>query len=246
MIVNQHELGWEVIYHRAHALLAAQLAGHWKKEDSPVRLYETIAAISHHDDLEKEWEGKELTQVGTPLDFTLNSSVDESESLKKLKKMTENARYRGRWVALLISKHMSFLNEGKRGQSSEMDKFLDEQLENQEQWRKELNLTKKDVEDAYAFMQMFDRLSLILCKKQLPEDQCALEIAIGPDEQRYDVVKLEEGKVTVKPWPFEDQQFTVNVEACYLTQVQFQDDAEFTKALKTSAINCLAWTFVKQ
>lgn len=245
MIVNQHEEGWEIIYHRAHALLAAQLAGHWNKRDSPVRLYETIAAISHHDDLEREWEGNELTKVGTPLDFTLDSSDDQSEALKKLKEMTQSSMYRGRWVALLISKHISFLNECNRGESAEMDEFLDQQLENQEKWRKELKLTKKNVDDAYAFMQMFDRLSLILCQRQLPEDQCALEIAKGPGGQRYDVVKFEEGKVTVKPWPFEDKQFTVNVEACYVTQVKFEDNAEFTEALKTAKIQSLEWTFVK-
>ena len=245
MIVNQHEEGWEIIYHRAHALLAAQLAGHWNKHDSPVRLYETIAAISHHDDLEREWDGKQLSPLGIPLDFTLDKSIDESESLKKLKEMTETARYRGRWVAFMISKHMSFLNEARRGQLAEMDKFLDEQLENQEKWRKELKLTKKDVEDAYAFMQMFDRLSLILCMKQLPEDQCALEIAIGPDKQRYDVVKLADEKVTVKPWCFEEKQFTVNIDACYLTQVQFENDGEFTKALKSAKVEPLEWTFVK-
>ncbi len=56
MIVNLIENGWEVIYHRAHALLAAQLASQWRRADAPARLYETIAAISHHDDLEREWE----------------------------------------------------------------------------------------------------------------------------------------------------------------------------------------------
>lgn len=245
MIVNQHEKGWEVIYHRAHALLAAQLAGHWKREDAPVRLYETIAAISHHDDLEKEWEGNELTPAGTPLDFTLDKSGDESGSIKKLREMAKNARYRGRWVALLISKHISFLNEGKRGESEEMDRFLDEQLEHQEHWRKELKLTKKDVEDAYAFMQMFDRLSLILCQQHLPVGERALEIAKGPDGQRYDVVQLKDGKVTVKPWPFEEEPFTVNVEACYLEQVTFKDDAELTQALQNAPIHPIEWTFIK-
>ncbi|MBD3561045.1 DUF3891 family protein, partial [Planktothrix sp. FACHB-1355] len=62
MIVNQHENGWEVIYHRAHALLAAELAGQWREKDRPLRWIETIAAISHHDDLEREWEGNHLTE----------------------------------------------------------------------------------------------------------------------------------------------------------------------------------------
>lgn len=59
------------------------------------------------------------------------------------------------------------------------------------------------------------------------------------------MVKLEDGKVTVKPWCFEDKQFTVNVEACYLNQVTFDSDTEFTKALKTAKIEPLEWTFVK-
>ncbi len=81
MIANQHERGWEVIYHRAHALLAAQIAGHWHSKDRPQRIIETVAAISHHDDLEREWEGKNLTPAGTPLDFTLDKETD----LKKWK-----------------------------------------------------------------------------------------------------------------------------------------------------------------
>lgn len=241
MIVNQHENGWEVIYHRAHALLAAQLAGHWKKADSPVRLYETIAAISHHDDLEREWESNELTPAGTPLDFTL----DKSTSLDKLREMTKNSQYRGRWVALLISMHMSFLNEGKRGESKEMDQFLDEQLENQKRWQKELKLKKEDVETAYAFMQFCDRLSLILCKGDLPVGERALEICKGADGTRYDVIQLKDEKVTVKPWPFQEEPFTVNVEACYLTQVKFEDNASLRQALQSAPLKILEWTFVK-
>lgn len=241
MIVNQHEKGWEVIYHRAHALLAAQIAGHWKKTKYPLRIFETIAAISHHDDLEREWEGNELTEVGTPLDFTL----DKSTSIEKITELAQNARYRGRWVALLISKHISFLNEGKRGESAELDSFLDEQLEHQEKWRKALNLKKEDVEQAYAFMQLCDRFSLILCKRQLPVGERALEIAKGPDGKRYDVIQLKDEKVTVKPWPFEEEPFTVNVEASYLHQVQFKDDAELTQALQTAPIGVLEWTFVQ-
>lgn len=241
MIVNQHENGWEVIYHRAHALLAAQLAGHWRKKDSPLRLYETLAAISHHDDLEREWDGNQLTPAGAPLDFTLDKKTD----LKKLKELTTNAQYRGRWVAMLISMHVSFLNEGKRGESPELDSFLDEQLEHQDKWRRELKIKKKDAEDAYAFMQMFDRLSLILCNRNLPVGERALEIAKGPEGKRYDVVQMKDEQVTVKPWPFEDEEFTVNVEACYLNQVKFEDDAELTEALKTAPIQLLEWTFVK-
>jgi hypothetical protein len=94
-------------------------------------------------------------------------------------------------------------------------------------------------------MQMFDRLSLILCQGHLPVGERALEIAKGPDGKRYDVVQMNDGKVTVKPWPFEEEPFTVNVEATYLEQVTFQDSAELTEALHRSPIQLLEWTFVK-
>lgn len=240
MIVNQHENGWEIIYHRAHALLAAQLAGQWNRKDSPERIIETVAAISHHDDLEKEWEGNHLTPAGTPLDFTLATKTE----LKKLKELTKNARYRGRWVAMLISMHVSFLNEGKRGESPELDSFLDEQLEYQEKWRKELKITKSEAEKAYAFFQWSDRLSLILCNRELPAGERALEIATMPDGKRYDVMQTKDGNVTVIPWPFQEEQFTVNVEACYVSQVKFENNAELTEALQQAPIKVLEWTFV--
>ena len=98
MIANLTATGWEIIYHRAHALLAAQLGGQWKRSKSPLRLYETIAAISHHDDLEKEWEEDILTEAGAPLDFTL----DTETSLPKMRGLMQNALYRAANIPLAI------------------------------------------------------------------------------------------------------------------------------------------------
>ncbi len=242
MIVNLVENGWEVIYHRAHALLAAQLAGHWNRNDSPVRLYETIAAISHHDDLEKEWEGNELTEAGAPLDFTL----DNDSSLEKLKSLIESARYRGRWVTYLTSKHICFLNQTQWGKSPEWDDFLNQQLKNQEQWRKDLGIEKDEAERAYQFMRWCDRLSLILAQREVPDAGRAVEITSGIDGQRYDIRELEDGRVTVEPWPFGEKEFTVNVEACYLTELKYDNNETLVKALQQAPINVLEWTFVKQ
>lgn len=241
MIVNATPNGWEIIYHRAHALLAAQLAGQWRRKNAPARLYETLAAISHHDDLEKEWEEDIVTEAGAPMDFTLSQDTD----VEKIAKLAKNALYRGRWVALLISKHISRLNESKRGEIPELDKFLDEQLENQERWRKELGIEKTDVDAAYAFMQWCDRLSLILCQQELPADERWLEISKGPDDQRYDIMQRSDSLVTVKPWPFEDDKFTVNIEACDVSQLKFKSSAELTQALQEAPKKIQEWTFVK-
>ncbi|BCL36967.1 DUF3891 family protein [Nostoc sp. MS1] len=249
MIVNATSTGWEVIYHRAHALLAAQLAGQWKRKNSPPRIYETLAAISHHDDLEKEWEEDNLTEAGAPKDFLMTDDTltkdSSEESFQKLADLAKNARYRGRWVAMLISMHISRLNESKRGQSPAFDKFLDEQLENQKHFRQELGIEKDDADAAYAFMQWCDRLSLILCQQELPADERFLEISKGPDGKRYDIMQRSDRLVTVEPWPFEDDKFTVNVEACDLHHVKFKSNSELTQALQTAPIKVLEWTFIK-
>ncbi|MBD2020293.1 DUF3891 family protein [Leptolyngbya sp. FACHB-36] len=241
MIVSLTQSGWRVIYHRAHALLAAQLAGQWSRENAPPRLYETLAAISHHDDLEKEWEHDILTEAGAPKDFMLESST----SYDLLRKHLERSLYRSRWVALLNSMHMTRLNAASRGKSEEADTFLAEQAQNQQRWREELEISQEDADSAYAFMQWCDRLSLILCQQELPADERALEISKGLDGKRYDVLQYNNELVTVQPWCFEDDRFTVNVEASLLNQVKFEDNDELIDALKQAPRILLEWTFVK-
>jgi hypothetical protein len=241
MIVHPTQTGWQVIYHRAHALLAAQIAGQWRRKDAPPRLYETIAAISHHDDLEKEWEENNLTKAGAPMDFM----QDEETSFPRLRKHIQDSLYRGRWVAMLTSMHLARLTSALRGTSDEADTFLDEQAKNQQQWRKELEISQDDADSAYAFLQWCDRCSLILCQAELPADERALEISKAHDEKRYDIRQFENGLVTVEPWCFENDRFTVNVEVSYLNQIKFENNTSLTEALKEAPRKIVEWTFVK-
>jgi hypothetical protein len=238
MIVNLQADGWEIIYHRAHALLAAQIAGAWYLENSqsPYAI-NTIAAISHHDDLEKEWEDDQLTPAGAPKDFTL----DGQTSVKQLKKHIEDSLYRGRWVALLTSMHSCFLNQD--AESFELAQFVEEQQDLQKQWRKELEISQKEAESAYQFMKWCDRLSLILCQRQIPDNQRDLEINQGADGKTYYVSQSPDGYLTVTPWCFTQEKFTVKVEASYLSQIEFADNQSLKKALKAAPRKYLEWTF---
>jgi Protein of unknown function (DUF3891) len=241
VIVNLTDNGWEIIYHRAHALLAAQIAGNWDTPDDTARLVDTIAAIAHHDDLEREWQGDHLTKAGAPFDFTLGDSL----SVPVLYQHVEDALYRSRWVALLVSMHMSFLNEGRRGELPELDQFLDKQVELQTAWRKSLKIKKTDAEKAYAMMQCCDRLSLILCQGHLPAGERFLEIAKGPTGDRHNVLLRGDNTVTVDPWPFKDKKFTVRVDASHLTQMEFKSNEELVESLQQAPIRSIEWNFSK-
>lgn len=241
MIVNLQTTGWEVIYHRAHALLAAQIAGHWDFKDTKGRLYETVTAISHHDDLEKEWEEDQLSEVGAPLDFTL----ERATSIEQLQRLADEALYRGRWVALLISMHLCFLNQAKARDSQAMAEFLDQQRQRQQRWREELGLSQAELDSAYAFMRWCDRLSLILCMHRIPQAQRELEITKGPNGRQYSVFRRDDGRLSVTPWPFTPDEFSVNVEACHLSQLRFDTNDELNQALKQAPRDTLVWTFAR-
>ena len=241
MIVNLVKEGWEIIYQQAHALLAAQLAFAWRIADRPDRWVETLAAIAQHDDGQKYWAGKVgLTKAGAPANFTMLPF-----SLEQASQVLEEARFQGQWRSLLTSMHLSFLYEELRGLNTSTDQFLDEQQQNQANWRKALKVTKKEAQKAYDLMQWCDRLSLILCRKELPEAERALEISAGPDGIRYDVIQLKNGTIQVTPWPFDPTQFTVTVEASTLSQLQFQSEDELANALRKAPVITKTWELTK-
>lgn len=241
MIVNPIDTGWEIIYQQAHALLASELAFLWKHDQRPPLFVQTLAAIAQHDDGQPTWTGTDaLTSAGAPANFTqLPFSLEQAQQVLK------EARFQGQWRSLLTSKHLSFLYDGLRGQKKEWDTFLDQQRTDQESWRKKLKLTKAQVQFAYDFMQWCDRFSLILCRKQLPEMERALEISLGPDKVKYQAMQLADGRVTVQPWPFEPNEFYVEVETTLLHQLHFSTDQELNLALCDAPVVRKTWQLAK-
>lgn len=243
MIVNPTETGWEVIYQRAHGLLAGQIAAHWRVAERPERWFETLIAVTEHDDGGREWEGaNHLTEAGAPLDFRLS----KLSPLVQARDVTNQAQHKGQWVALLISMHTSFLYGDWRDKDDEVAAFLDEQETHQTKWRKALNVSKANAEAAYTLLHWADQMSLILCQRHLPQGERALEVSKGPDGTRYDVRQRDDGTLCVTPWPFEEATFTVTVEATYLHQFDFENDEALLDALRNGEIRPLQWSFSKQ
>jgi len=242
MIVNYTADGWQIIYQQAHGQLAAQLAWHWPAFGPSDRWVGTLSAIAQHDDEQRDWDGHYgITPAGAPANFTMKEF-----SLAQAQSLMHAARFQGRWRSLLTSMHLSTLYENLRGSAPTTDVFLNEQRALQNAWRKQLKINKQEAQQAYDLMHWCDRLSLILCRHELPEMGRALEIYTGQNGQRYDVVRpTDEGPVTVTPWPFREQSFTVSVEASTLSQLQFKDDAELAAALRDAPISTLNWEFHK-
>ena len=241
MIVNYTATGWEIIYQQAHALLAAQLAYAWSPTLPPDRWVGLLAAITQHDDEQAAWHGRGghygLTAAGAPANFTY-----EEFSRAQAAGVLAAARFQGRWRSLLTSLHLCCLYEDLRSQQPEIDQFLNELRARQQQWRRELKLSKKEVEQAYMLLHWVDRLSLILCRHEIPEMGRAVEIHRGPDGTMHTLAQPEaDGPIVVKPWPFQSAEIEVSVEASVLTQLQFEDDAALAEALRAAPIKTRRW-----
>jgi hypothetical protein len=242
MIVNASSGGWEVIFQRAHELLAMQLGWHWQAHERPDYWLETLSAIGDHDNEQDEWKASNhLTKAGAPIDFS-----QKEFSLQQAESVVEVAQYKSRYVALLISMHVSYLYESLRGSKKEIDQLLDAQLALQKQWRTSLKLSKEKAEAAYRLLHWCDRCSLILCRRQLPEDERRLEVFQGPDKQTYQLWQREkDDSICVEPWPFAHTEFEVWVEARTLSQLSFKNDQELARALQEAKVEERRWQFRK-
>lgn len=242
MIVNYSEDGWEVITQRAHGILAAAFALHWKKAQRPDRWMETLLAIAEHDDAEVELDGENLlTEKGGPLNFDMK--VFDLAHCEKLSRLTVT---KSRYIALLTSMHTEFLYRKEEKDNSEAKAFLAKQRTLQTAWRKELKMSKEEAEKIYALMEWCDACSLIVCQKQMPPEQRAVEISHGPDKEKYRLYQLNKNQLTLEPWPFETPSFKVQYESRTISQLQFSSSQEFRKAFLETPVKETEWQIVQR
>ncbi|WP_017731143.1 DUF3891 family protein [Nafulsella turpanensis] len=242
MIVNAAPEGWEVIFQRAHELLAMQTASFWQQQQRPVRWHELLSAITEHDNQQESWKGQNhLTASGAPQDFSMKGF-----SLSQARAVTEVSQYKSRYVSLLISMHTSYLYEPLRGKDKATDQFLDDQQALQQRLLQSLKLSRAAAAKAYNLLQWADRCSLILCKNQLPADERRLEVFKDTEGQTYFIWQRKDKSLGVEPWPFQEVEFKVWVERRLLKQLQFKDDGELAKALAATEVEEKEWVFRRQ
>ena len=245
MIVNPTPTGWQIVYQQAHALLAAQLAWAWPPTLPPDRWVGLLAAVAQHDDEQAAWHGRGghhgLTPAGAPANFT-----QQAFSLEQARGVLHAARFQGQWRSLLTSQHLSCLYEPLRGSAPATTAFLDELKKSRQRWGRALKTTPAEARQAYDLLHWCDRLSLILCRDELPEMGREVEIYHSPQRPAAGphYVRQPGGPgtpVVVRPWPFVADALAVSVEASELHQLRFRDDAALAGALRTAPVRTLRW-----
>lgn len=239
MIVNYVPDGWEIITQRAHGLLAAQLAWHWNFDHPGGRCVETLTAIADHDDTGIEFDVKRLlTKAGGPVHFGMRGFEPAH-----CRQLLVESEAKSRYLALLNTMHLLFLYGGEKGGTAK--RFLGELRRKAAGLRRQLRLSKAEVERVYGLFQWCDALSLLICQRALQPEQRWSEISKGPDGVSYELCLLSPEKLSVRPWPFKASGFMVRVEARTLEQLQFGSPGSFLRALEKAPVKEIRYVFVK-
>lgn len=242
MIVNYTAQGWEIITQRAHGLLAAQLGMHWKVNDKPKRWTETLIAIAGHDDHETELQETDLlTPQGGPVNFAMKFF-----DLERCQRLLQFSLSRSRYTSLLASMHLVFLYQKESKNNSAVKAFVSEQGKLQKRWCKELNISKAEAEQAYGFMEWCDAFSLLLCRHEVQPEQRMIEISRGGINRCCTLQQNNDQSLSVSPWPFEDDEFEVNVEYRIIPQLQFKSSDEFKDLMLKVPVQSRSWQLKNQ
>lgn len=242
MIVNYTEQGWEIVTQRAHGLLAAQVALHWRTKDRPTRWTETLLAIAEHDDAQIELQSLDdlLTQQGGPKDFKMKKFDPEH-----CQRLHDFSISKSRYIALLTSMHMQFLHSAEMGTNPQVKPFIDEQIKLQNVWRKELGLTVAEANGAYGLMEWCDAFSLLLAQHEVQPENRVVEVSQGPDKEQYKLMQNTNGSLTVKPWPFDTLSFSLTLETRLLPTLQFSSPDRFKKEFEAAEVTEKTWRMQK-
>lgn len=242
MIVNAVEEGWEIIFQRAHGLLAAKIAYHLDKSLRPDEAYwiDTLSAIAEHDDGQQKWTKRNhVTEAGAPLDFSFHDP-----DLEQAETVVADGSYKSQWIALLTSMHTYHLYEPFAGKNKGVSAFLKKQDEYQKKLRRLIGINIEEAEAAYTFMRWCDEFSLILCKNQIPPQGRKLETGSLPaGKPRF--ISAEEDVFTVTPWCFEHDKFELFTEATYLPELSFKDDEDLLQTIRSTKPRRKLWVFEK-
>jgi Protein of unknown function (DUF3891) len=246
MIVTSHNQGWKIITQRSHGLLAAMLAFQFEIDLPNEIMVPTLIAIAEHDDgVAETKERKNLTDAGAPRHFLVNDGHVKTD-LKQYQNVMELATSKSQINALLTSMHLKFiLSNHFFVVDIKMDNFLKDQEKNRKKLLKNLNFDSKFAQHLYRFVEWCDAFSLLICMDKIQPEGRKMEISESPDGVINQVFYKDENVITVTPWPFKQNRFTVFYEYKIIQQLKFTSIEQFDQVCKTTVPKRQEFVLVK-
>ncbi len=248
MIVCPLASGALAVPQSAHALVAFQLADHWGNRATPrpaPRADVLAAVLLNGTGWDAHEESPRLGPDGALLAFDTWPAA-EHEAVWRTG--VERAARRGRYVAWLVSHHVSTL-AGRRAEHHRGFLAAEEQrraalaadLADDQRYR-QLLATGADAVNR-AIVRITDALAAHLILG------LAARLTIPELPRRSGSVPLEVGSaggtiVRLHPWPLSGRTLTVSVEALRLPATQYADQTALSEAWRTARCRRLSWTLL--
>lgn len=246
MILHPLPPGFVAIPQSAHALLAFQLADHWGNRTTPrpAPRAEVLAAALLHD---AGWDGREepprLAPDGLPLAF---DTLAEGEREGIWLPAVERAGVRGRYVAYLVSHHVSHL--AAVYSTTRHPEFLASEAARQTRLAAELC---REPRYRRLWTSEGDRVNRAVVRLS---DAIAVHLSRGTSgrvtladlPQRGGAVPLEmtavgERTYRLRPWPLTGRRLSLGAEGRRLSRTSFRDEDDLRRAWASAEIVRLDW-----
>jgi hypothetical protein len=242
MIVTKNQKGWNIFFHRAHALLAFKIGMNLQSKFWPLPSYrlEGLSAITDHDNGQPDWHKQDnLTDAGAPLDYRQRKSTP----LKETKELVERSLYKSSFMTLMISIHCCSLYKDQ--EEKQVKAFLNNQKKLQKTIRENLQLNEKDIEASYLVLRFCDELSLTLCQDDIPKNKRKIQLEPLPGLPENFLFRDKNGVLRFDNWIFEKSEVQLKTEFYQTKKLSYQSDKELIDELPMGSPKHLLFNFKK-
>lgn len=260
MIVQETADGLRLIRQTDHALLSGAFADAWGSEalPPPPRTDATVAAAARHDDGWADWElSPTVDGDGRPVDFI---GIPREEHVDLYRRGIDLVCSEDAFAGLVVCLHgerlytRPFTPDGtpliERLEGADRDLaegFVAGERERRSRLLGELGPdTESETEEAWRLVQVWDRLSLFVCMRELGEgDDWTMPPVLGPDGADVEIHAEAKGPNTVSldPYPFRLAPASFELEAFEMAGDRWESEVAFRRAFRTAPRRILEFTF---
>lgn len=243
MIVQEAGEGLLLFRQTDHALLSGAFARAWGNDTvpAPARRSETVIAASRHDDGWAQWElAPRLAKDGEPVDFI---GIPVREHVALYKRGIDLVEEEDDYAGLVTSLHGERLYtkpfypgmdpriEHLEGEDLELaTAYVEGERARQERLAQALgDDARPDAEEGWRLLQVWDRLSLLVCMQRLDDEpeQELPPVTIAGQDVRIVARGTPQGHMLCDPYPFATDPAVFSIEALRTTRRTWDAQADY-------------------
>ncbi len=255
MILQERDGGLLLVRQTDHALLSGAFATAWGSASIPSLAHRssTLVAAARHDDGWAEWElAPKADPDGRPVDFIHMPVADHVELYRRGIDLVERE---DEYAGLLVSMHGErlYTRPFEPGMDPRIERLKGDDLrlatayiehEQNRQRRIAGGDPDADAEEGWRLLQVWDRLSLLVCMQPLREGTSRKlpPIATKNGDVNIEARATNAGDLVLDPHPFSADPIEFTVNATITDRKKWQGEAAFRREFRTARKRVLEFT----